>query len=77
MRPIRDKKAKGSDKIVLEASAEPGTPDFEMAKAIAEDLFAHIICMRVSPANIRSVYLDMPVSELSWVLRKFYMVHAP
>ena len=75
VRPIRDTKEKGSDKIPVEATAAPGTPAFEMAKAIAEDLFAHI--MRVSPANIRSVYLDMPVSELSWVLRKFYMVHAP
>ena len=62
VRPIRDTKVNGSDKIVLEATAAPGTLAFEMAKAIAEDLFAHI--MRMSPTNIRSVYLDMPVCEL-------------
>ena len=63
-------------KFKVDHKAEPGTAGFAAADRIYQDLFAHI--MLVSSVEIQQIYLTMAESsqaELSWVLRKFYMVN--
>ena len=59
-------------KIKLLAEAPSGTPGYDTAKRLTEDLFAHI--MAFSDEGIKKIYLAMCKAEKSFVLRKFYVV---